>query len=198
MRRILTTTIVAGGALAASMGVALPASASAPPESTVPAEDSAPVGTEATAEMTPATSGPEATGSEPVVVVDEAGTAVAAISVASEERAWAGFAEGYEPTSGHEYLRVTVVVESRSPRGLVAVSDSDFIVQDADGFVTTAYAVPTPEEDAAEQAPLAQAELAEGETVELPLTFEVISGVAPEALYYQPSSDRLITVTRFG
>ena len=39
-----------------------------------------------------------------------------------------------------------------------------------------------------------EAALAEGESVELPLTFEVVSGVAAQALFFVPGFDRLVTV----
>jgi len=90
------------------------------------------------------------------------------------------------------------VVESRSPRGLFSVSSNDFILQDADGFVTDAEVVPTVEQAAADEDPISEAELANAETVELTLTFEMVSGVAPLAVFYAPSSDRLVTVHSFG
>jgi hypothetical protein len=184
MRRILITSLlaVAGGSVTAA-----PALATSPPDTPPPATE-APADTGATAEITPSDS-------QPVVVVDVSGSPVAAITVVSTEPAWTGFGEGDEPQSGHEYLRVTVAVESRSPRGLFPVDSDDFILQDVDGFVTTASIVPTAEQAASETEVVTEAELAEGETVELPLTFEVVSGVAPQAIFYQPSSDRLITVT---
>ena len=111
------------------------------------------------------------------------------------EPAWAGFAEGDEPESGHEYLRITILVESRSPRGLFAVDEDDFVLQDVDGFVTSSDIVPTAEQTAGSQEPVEEAELAEGESVELALTFEMVSGVAPQALFFMPDFDRLVTVT---
>jgi len=90
------------------------------------------------------------------------------------------------------------VVESRSPRGLFDVDYNDFILQDADGFVTLAEVVPTAEQDVAEEEPIMEAELANAETVELAVTFEMVSGVAPQAVYYAPSSERLLTVLELG
>ena len=52
-----------------------------------------------------------------VEFVDESGSPLANITVVTVEPAWTGFGEDDEPESGHEYLRITVLVESRSPRG---------------------------------------------------------------------------------
>lgn len=185
MRRTLSLALISAAALAA---FAAPAHASTtPPDSTTPAETAAPADTAATAELEPA-------GSPTVVVVDETGSELAALTASAVEPAWVGFGEGDEPESGHEYLRVTVVVESRSPRGLFGVNADDFILQDADGFVTSADIVPTAEQSAIDEEPITEAELANAETVDLALTFEMVSGVAPLAVYYAPSSERLVTV----
>ena len=194
MRRTLPTLVLSVAALAA---FAAPAAAStAPPEepgeTTVPAEPSAteapvnPVDTAATAEIGSA-----------VVVIDESGSELAALTVTHAEPAWTGFGEGDEPESGYEYLRVTVVVESRSPRGLFSVDYDDFILQDRDGFVTGAEIVPTAEQSAAEEDPISEAELANTETVELVVTFEMVAGVPPTAMYFSPSSERLVTIYQF-
>jgi hypothetical protein len=190
MRRTLPTIVLSIAGIAAW---AAPAAASTTPpdatETTVPAEP-APDDTAATAEI-----------GEPadpaVVVVDESGSEVAALTVTNAEQGWVGFGEGNEPESGHEYVRVTIIVESRSPRGLFAVDYDDFVLQDADGFVTRAQIVPTAEESAAEQEPVSEAELANAETIELVLTFETVSGVEPTTVFYTPSSERLVTVHSF-
>lgn len=157
-----------------------------------------PAGTETGPDDTGATAEIAAAEGPAVVVLDESGSELAAISIPSVEPAWAGYGEGAEPESGHEYLRLTVVVESRSPRGLFDVDYNDFILQDADGFVTLAEVVPTAEQDVAEEEPIMEAELANAETVELAVTFEMVSGVAPQAVYYAPSSERLLTVLELG
>jgi hypothetical protein len=190
MRRTLPTIVLSIAGIAAW---AAPAAASTTPpdaaDTTVPAEPG-PDDTAATAEI-----GEPADAA--VVVVDESGSELAALTVTNAEEGWEGFGEGNEPESGHEYVRVTIVVESRSPRGLFAVDYDDFILQDADGFVTRAQIVPTAEESAAEQEPVSEAELANAETVELVLTFETVTGVAPTAVFYTPSSERLVTVHSF-
>jgi hypothetical protein len=180
--------------IAGLVAVAAPAAAStAPPDSSIPVDSAPPAETGDTA----ATAEIGAPAGSAVVVVDESGSELAALTVANVEPAWAGFGENDEPESGHEYLRVTVVVESRSPRGLFPVDTGDFILQDADGFVTSAQTVRTAEQSAAEEEPLSEAELANTETVELDLVFEMVSGVAPTAMFYAPSSDRLVTVHPF-
>ena len=190
MRRTLITIVLS---IAGAAAWAAPAAAStAPPDApdtTLP-PDAAPDDTSATAEIG------EPAGAA-VVVVDESGGEIAALTVTSAEQGWDGFAEGDEPESGHEYLRITVVVESRSPRGLFAVDYDDFILQDRDGFVTRADVVPTAEQSAADEEPISDAELANAETVELVVTFEMVSGVPPTAVFYSPSSDRLVTLYPF-
>jgi hypothetical protein len=198
MRRTLPTIVLSVAALAA---FAAPAAAStAPPEepgeTTVPADPSA-TEAAATPEDTAATAEIGATAGSAVVVVDESGSELAALTVTDTEPAWTGFGEGEEPESGYEYLRVTVVVESRSPRGLFSVDYDDFILQDRDGFVTGAEIVPTAEQSAAEEDPISEAELANTETVELVVTFEMVSGVPPTAMYFSPSSERLVTIYQF-
>ncbi len=201
MRRTISTLVLSGLVLSVAGLAAFAAPAHAgttPPDSTVPPASPGPNGTEAGPADTGATAEIAAAAGPAVVVLDESGSELAAISVPSVEPAWAGFGEGAEPESGHEYLRLTVVVESRSPRGLFDVDYNDFILQDADGFVTQAEVVPTAEQAAAEEAPTREAELANTETVELAVTFEMVSGVAPQAVYYAPSSERLLTVLEVG
>jgi len=197
MRRSISILILGAAGLTAFAAPALaaPPDSSVPPETTV-ADDSAPletepVGTGATAELSPA-NGPIA------IVLDESGSENAAISVAKVEPAWTEFGEGSEPASGYEYLRLTVVIESRSPRGLFDVDYNDFILQDADGFVTGAEVVPTAEQVAAEEEPIVEASLTNAQTVELAITFETVTGVAPRAVFYAPDAERLLTVLDMG
>jgi len=191
MRRLLITTTLG---LLAVTATATSAAASIPP-STDPADGAA------TAELAPApdsSGAPAVTVDRAVPVVDSSGTPVASVTLGDVEPAWTGFAEGDEPDSGFEYLRITVVVESLTTRGLYAVDADDFVVQDADGFTTRPTTVPTAAEDAADTDPVTETELPTGETVELALTFEVVGGVATQALYYTPGNDRLITIAELG
>lgn len=197
MRRTIPTIALSIAGLAV---FAAPAAASTtPPDSPDTTFVDEPAATEAPTgpEDTTATAEIGAADGSAVVVVDESGSELAALTVSNAEQAWTGYGENNDPASGHEYLRVTVVVESRSPRGLFAVEYDDFILQDADGFVTRAEIVPTAEESAAEEDPVSEADLANAETVELVITFEIVSGVAPIAVFYAPSNERLVTVHEF-
>jgi hypothetical protein len=195
MRGILTVAVVA---IAASTGAGGPAFATTPPDASPGSDASAgtdaPAGPEAPAD----TGATGATAGEPVVVVDDTGNPVAAISVTNVEPAWTGFGEDPVPDVGFEYLRVTVVVESRTLRGVYPVDQYHFLLQDVDGFITTVQNVPTAEQVASREELVTSAQLLDGETFELPLTFEIVTGVAPQALFYQPAGNRLITVHEFS
>jgi hypothetical protein len=43
-----------------------------------------------------------------------------------------------------------------------------------------------------------EAELASGESVALPLTFEVNANVGPQSVFYRPDDERLVDVSEFG
>ena len=191
MRRIITTAVLALVASSAAVG---PSLASAPPDTSpdteAPAGTDVPATTDATAGTTPLTS-------EPVVVVDASGSPVAAITVASVEPAWTGFGDYPLPDVGFEYLRVTVVVESRTPRGVYGVEYYHFLLQDVDGFITSVQIIATAEHAASGEQLVTSAQLPNGETFELSLTFEMVAGVGPQALFYQPAGNRLVTVFEF-
>ena len=188
MRRIITTAALA---IVASSAVVGPSLATAPPDTSPDTE--APSGTDAPTE----TSAPANASGEPVVVVDDTGSPVAAITVTNVEPAWAGYGDYPVPDVGFEYLRVTVLVESRTPRGVYPVEYYHFLLQDADGFITTVQNIPTAEQVASGEQLVTSAQLSNGQTFELPLTFESVAGVAPQALFYQPAGNRLITVAEF-
>lgn len=126
--------------------------------------------------------------------VDESGDVLAIIVVESAEPGWAGFGEGDEPDSGKEYVRVVVTVTSERARDSFSVNVDDFILQDADGFVYDAQSVKTAEESDTDVDVTTEVDLANGESVELALTFETVAGVLPLRVFYQPDDDRLVDV----
>ncbi|CAN5689535.1 hypothetical protein BH24ACT5_BH24ACT5_08900 [soil metagenome] len=126
--------------------------------------------------------------------VDESGDVLATIVVESAEPTWTGFAEGDEPDSGKEYLRVVVTVQSEGARDTFSINVDDFILQDVDGFLYDAQSIKTAEESEADADVTTEADLANGESVELALTFEAVAGVNPLRVFYQPSDDRLVDV----
>lgn len=134
----------------------------------------------------------------PTIVVDSSGSPIAAIGVLAVDPDWGDYDDRDAPRSGHQYVRISVVVESRSARGLFEVLDRHFVLQDADGFVFTGDVVATAAQRAAGESVVDRAALANGDQVQLELTFRVVAGVAPDTLFYVPSHDRLVTVADIG
>lgn len=134
----------------------------------------------------------------PAIVYDESGEPIATITVLGTEMQWSDYAEGSEPDEGNEYVRVTVDVESTVTEGSFAVSTGDFLLQDDHGFLTNAETVESSAQAEAEEDVVGDAELANGESIELALTFQVGADVGPQSVFYRPDDDRLIDVTEVG
>ena len=60
--------------------------------------------------------------------------------------------------------------------------------------MTTAENVPTAAEAEGDEDITEEADLANGESVDLTLTFEVVSSVGPQSVFYSPEDDRLVDV----
>ncbi len=193
MRRLVFT-----GAVLAAIAPAAVASATTPPDPTEPAASDT---TEAAA--TGDTTGsegataPEETG-EVATVFDDSGNAVATITAGISEVGFSDYEEGNDPEAGNEYVRLVVTVESLITEGTFGVSVDDFILQSNNGFVTTAENVPTAAQADADEDITEEADLANGETVELTLTFEVVSSVGPQSVFYSPDDDRLVDVAELA
>jgi hypothetical protein len=82
--------------------------------------------------------------------------------------------------------------------GTFGINIDDFILQDNNGFVTTAAAVPTTAQVEGDEEITEEADLANGESVELPMTFEVVSSVGPQSVFYRPDDERLVDVAELG
>ena len=205
MKRLVVLGAVAAAAL-------VPASALA---STMPPDDTTPATSEATAtEATESTTdtGAETTmaasestmgddsgaSSEAGTIYDDSGNAVAAVTAGEAESAWGEYEEGNDPEAGREYLRMTVTVESLISDGTFGISVGDFILQDNNGFITTAENVSTAAEAEAGDDITEEADLANGESVELTLTFEVVSSVGPQSVFYRPDDDRMVDIAEFA
>jgi len=190
----------------------VPASALA---STMPPDDTTPATSEATAtEATESTTdtGAETTmaasestmgddsgaSSEAGTIYDDSGNAVAAVTAGEAESAWGEYEEGNDPEAGREYLRMTVTVESLISDGTFGISVGDFILQDNNGFITTAENVKTADEAEAGDDITEEADLGNGESVELTLTFEVVSSVGPQSVFYRPDDDRMVDIAEFA
>ena len=213
MRRIVTT-----GVLLAALALAGVAHATTtPPDSTEPEstatastgpDESAPMTTPppdtAPAATTEDTTASETTtaesdiAAEPAVIYDDSGNPVASVTLVGVEPAWSDYEEGNDPEAGREYVQVTVLVESLITEGTFGINIDHFILQDNNGFVTTAAAVPTAAQAEGDEEITDEADLANGESVELPLTFEVVSSVGAQSVFYRPDDERLVDVAELG
>ena len=195
MRRIVMT----GAALAALLPAGLAAATTTPgtePPGTAPADTMEPTASEpAAATETP---GSETAPSEAVTVYDDSGNAVATITVTGSEVGWADYEEGEDPDAGNEYVQVSVNVASEITEGTFGVSVEDFILQSAHGFVTDAASVASAAQAESDEDITTEADLANGETVDLVLTFEVVASVGPQSVFYSPEDDRLVDVAELG
>ena len=95
-------------------------------------------------------------------------------------------------------MRVLVSVESLITEGTFGIAVDDFILQDNNGFVTTAESVRSPEQAETDEEIPEEADLANGESAELALTFEVVSSVGPQSVFYRPDDDRLVDIADIG
>ena len=190
MRRLVFTA-----AVLAAIAPAAVASATTPPEPTDPAAASDTTGAAATGDTTASegATAPEASG-EVATVFDDSGNAVATITAGASEIGFADYEEGNDPEAGTEYVRLIVTVESLITEGTFNISVDDFILQSNNGFVTTAENVPTAAEAEADEDITEEADLANGESVDLTLTFEVVASVGPQSVFYSPDDDRLVDV----
>jgi hypothetical protein len=192
--------VVTGVALAALVPAAT-ASATTPPEPTEPASsDTSPASTaDTTASEEPASEGAgEEPAAETATVYDESGNAVARIVFGSSEVGFSDYEEGNDPDEGREYVRVVVTVESLITEGTFNIGIDDFVLQSNHGFVTTGENVPTAAQAEAGEDITEEADLANGESVELTVTFEVVASVGPDSVFYSPEDDRLVDVAELS
>lgn len=194
MRKLAASAIITLGAVGASAAGA--AGASAPPDTIAdepPATEPAVLDSTATVDLAPGdTDDPAAStpaGHEPVIVVDRNGAELAAMTVVEVEPGWTGHEEYRTPDAGNEYTRVTVLIESRIPRGVFDYSYHNFSAQDADGFEIDAQDVDPADGENQTQT----GSLAAGESAEVQLTFEGLIGAPIVEIFYSPSG-RLVTV----
>ncbi len=157
----------------------------------------------AQSDATPATDAKtESDGSNPidpeigdtVTYYGEDGDAVGNVTITAIERGWEDYDEFSEPDNGNEYVAFTVVVESTISRGAIEVEDYDFSLQTAGGYLwQTSY---TSSETA--DPPLLEdtVSLANGDSEEFTIVFEVIQGEALGHLFWQPESGVLITAAQ--
>lgn len=196
MRRLVTTGVLMTALLPAGFALAT----TEPPDTTIPADTAADTTmAETTTAGTPAsesatTVGDSAAAGGPATVYDDEGNPVAAITASDAETGWSDYPEDEAPESGREYVRMSVTVESLVTEGAFAVNVDNFVLQDNWGFITTAENIPTATQAETDEEITSEAELANGESVELTLTFEVTSGAGAQSVFYRPEDDRLVDV----
>ncbi len=139
-----------------------------------------------------------ATAVSPATIYNDNGDAVATVTVSSIEPNWGDYSTDNAPDEGKEYVRATVTVQSMQTDGTFSVATDNFILQDNNGFVTTAETVLSTEQDASGEDVTSDADLANGESVELELTFQVAANVGPQSIFYRPSDDVLVDIAEIS
>ncbi|MBA3379013.1 MAG: hypothetical protein H0T93_09025 [Chloroflexia bacterium] len=125
--------------------------------------------------------------------VSESGSEIARLRATEVILNWDEYSEYYVPHAGSQYVAIMVDVTNFGSRGSLIVRADDFRLQDVDGFFySRSWA------DAAEGSDLIPSEseigVASGETEELVLIYEVLTGVELGHLFWQPEYERLLTV----
>ncbi len=136
---------------------------------------------------------PNPTLGDTVSYITESGSEVAHLKATTIELEWDGYSEYYPPTEGKQYVAIVVEVTNLGSRGNFIIRADDFRLQDIDGFfITRSWA------DASETADLIPAEsevaVAPGETSQVVLVYEVLTGIELSHLFWQPEYERLLTV----
>lgn len=197
--------LVVIGAVVAALVPASALASTTPPDTTPETTPSTEAGSETTmasdgtvADATAVEDSTESPAGEPATIYDDSGNPVASVIAGGAESAWGDYEEGNDPEAGREYLRMTVTVESLITEGTFGINVDDFVLQDNNGYVTTAENVPTAAQAEAGEDITGEADLANGESVELTLTFEVVSSVGPQSIFYRPDDERLVDITDIG
>jgi hypothetical protein len=122
------------------------------------------------------------------------GDPAASISITEVERNWEDYDEYSEPDTGVEYIAFTIEIESLTSRGAIDVSNYDFSLQTAAGYLSGNSYVSS--EDA--EPPLLEDDtsLAGGETLEFVIVFEAFQDEELGHLFWQPDSGVLLTVAQ--
>ena len=87
-------------------------------------------------------------------------------------------------------MRAVVTVQSEQPSGTFSVSTDNFVLQDNQGFIDGADTVPSAEQAASEEDITSEADLANGESVDLELTFQVTANVGGQSIFYRAERRR--------
>lgn len=182
------------GAAVAVLAAAGIANATDPPTSTEPS-------TSAATTMAPGgrtTPGDTVETNAPAAIFDGDGNRIATIAVIGKETGWTNYEEGEGPEEGREYVRVVLDVASEVTEGSFGISVGDFILQDQHGFITGAASVRSAAQANADEEVIDEADLSNGESLELALTFQVAANVGPQSVFYRPDDDQLVDITELG
>jgi hypothetical protein len=145
-----------------------------------------------------ATPAPGATRARPVIgdsvnYISESGSEIGSLKVTEMVRPWDEFGEYYAPDSGTEYVAFVIEVTHLGSRGDLIVRADDFRLQDVDGFLYSRAWVDSG--SGAEYVPSdPEIGIAPGETAEIIVVYQVLSGVDLSAVFWQPDYQRLITL----
>ncbi|MDQ3541930.1 MAG: DUF4352 domain-containing protein [Chloroflexota bacterium] len=121
------------------------------------------------------------------------GEPVGEITVTEITRNWEDYGEFEEPDPDVEYIAFTIEVESLTSRGAIDVDPYRFQLQSPAGFVYTTSFVQGAE--GLEPAVVTEStSLAEGETLEGLLVFEVFADEELAHLFWTPDSSFLLTI----
>jgi len=128
-----------------------------------------------------------------VSFVAESGSEVARLRATEVILNWDEYSEYYVPQPGWQYVAVVVEITNYGSRGSLIIRADDFRLQDVDGFFySRSWA------DGAEGSQLIPSEseigVGSGETEELVLVYEVLTGVELGHLFWQPEYERLLTI----
>jgi len=199
MRRL----VISGAAVAVLAFAGVANATTEPPDSTEAGADTDTTTSEETMASDTTTESGEGTavgdtppgGNVPATIFDEEGNPVATITVIGTQAGWTDYEEGEEPDEGREYVQVVVEVASELTEGTFGISVGDFVLQDEHGFITGAATIRSASQAEADEEIVDEADLANGESLELALTFQVESGVGAQSVFYRPDEDRLVDIT---
>lgn len=128
-----------------------------------------------------------------VSYVSESGSEVARLRATEVILNWTDYSEYYVPSPGSQYVAIVVEVTNFGSRGNLIVRADDFRLQDVDGFFYSRSW-----SDASETSELLPSEseigVGSGETEEVVLVYEVLTGVELSHLFWQPDYERLLTI----
>jgi hypothetical protein len=190
VRRLVLT-----GAVLAALAPAVATATTSPESPTSPTEPTSAAVTTVVA-PTPPSSDTLATEEQPqrTLVYDDSGNPVASIEFRGAQSGWDAYEEGNEPDPGNEYVRAMVSVESLITEGTFHVGVGDFILQSNNGFLTDAETVRSAVEAENDEELTDEADLANGESLDLTLVFQVVSSVGPQSIFYTNDDDNLVDV----